>query len=452
MEMKYGISNYDRERGNFPPLPVVNMFAEKVPIEETQVILQSRPGLQNSSVVMGGGPIRGLFQVDGVLNNEIFGVSGNELYASSTLVGPIDGNDPVSIDGYESFVFVCGGSLLYGYDGVTLSPVAFPDSADTLKVVVGASRAIVIRKDTQKFYWSDPLSDNIDGLSFSSAENSPDRLRDMLYIGDTLILFGADTIEFWPSTTDTDSPFLPLKGRVFQRGIRGTGMASKFGSTFVWVTNNNEVCLSTPDNVISDLGLSRRISASTDVKVWTFFLDSIEFICVSLDDEDNVFCSASGTWSVFKSYGAVGWLPKFYVNGVFGSSVDGQLYEWTEDHADFDSILERNFRGWLPLNSGHFVINSIILRSDPGHTPFFSGDYSDPSVEMRLSKDGGFTFTPYREKSLGASGHYNLQVNWRSLGMYGYPGILADFRVTDPVPFRVSNVLVNEPFGANNVV
>ncbi len=452
MEMKYGISNYDRERGDFPDLPVVNMFAEQIQIEETAASLQSRPGLTNNAVSMGAGPIRALYQVDGVLENRLMGVSGSTFYDSSNAIGMMDGDDHASIDGYENFVFACAGGKLYGYDGITLTEVAVPDSLNVSKVVVGASRAVILIKDTQTFMWSDPLSENIDALSFSAAENSPDRLRDILYIGDTLILFGAKTVEFWPSSSDDDSPFLPLKGRVFQSGIRETGTAAGFKDTFVWVTEDNEVCVSTPDNVISDLGLSRRIADSDTCKVWTFFLDSIEFICVSLDDEDNIFCSKSGTWSVFKSYGETGWLPKYYVNGVFGSSTTGQLYEWTEDHSDFGGVLERTFRAWMPINSGKVLINNVILRTNPGHTPFGAGDYDNPVVEMRLSRNGGFTFTNYRSRELGATGHYNIQIRWSGLGMYSYPGILADFRVTAPVPFRVSNVLVNEPFAGRNGV
>ncbi len=452
MDMKYGISNYDRERGNFPHLPVVNMFTETVPIEETQSVLQSRPGLANNAISMGAGEIRALFQVDGVLDNGLFGLAGTGFYSSGTLIGSVTGDGSASIDGYENFVFVNAGEGLYGYDGMTFSTVAVPDGADVIKVLVGAFRAIIIKKDTQTFLFSDPLTDTIDALSFASAENSPDRLRDALYIGDTLILFGAKTIEFWPSNDDDDAPFLPLKGRVFQTGIRGTGMAAGFKDTFVWVTEDNEVCVQTPDGVISDLGLSRRIADSETVKVWTFFLDSIEFICVSLDDEDNVFCSKTGTWSVFESYNQTGWLPQFYANGVFGSKVSGQLYEWSEDHQDFGGVLERRFRSWMPINSNNVKINNIILRTNPGQTPFSTGDYDDPVIELRLSKDGGFTFNNWRSRQLGQIGHYSIQVTWSSLGLYHQPGILAEFRVTDPVPFRVSNVLVNEPFGARNGV
>ena len=450
--MSFGIMNYERDRGNLPYMPVVNMFVEKIEIEPTGVSLQSRSGIQNSAVTMGAGPIRQLFQVDGVLNNGLFGLSDINLYNSGTLIGATDGNGAVSMDGYENNLFICAGERLWSYNGSALTATYLPTGGRALKVVVGASRAIVIEKDTQKFFFSNPLSTTIGALSFSSAENSPDRLRDAIYLGDTLILFGANTVEFWPVTQDANAPFLPLKGRVFQKGIRGTGMVAKINDTFAWVTEDNEVCLGTPDAVISEMGLSKRIADSLTVKTWTFFLDSTEMLCISLDDEDNIFNPATGSWTVFTSTGYANWLPKYYVNGYFGSGVTGQLYSWATTFSDFGGSLERRFRAWLPLNSGTTVVNNLILRCNPGHTPFLTGDYIDPIVEMRTSSDGGFTFRNWRQRNMGAQGHYFKQVFWNSLGGFSFPGALVEFRMTDPAPFRVSNVLANEPYGGLNGV
>lgn len=451
MEIQYGTSNFDRERGNLPELPVVNMFAEDA-VTEGKPVLQSRPGLANASVSMGSGPIRQLFQVDGVLSNALIGVSGSNLYTGSTLVGAINGTGPVSIDGYENLVFTTAGEDLWKYDGTTLSAVAFPDAAATIKVVVGASRAIIIEKNTQTFFWSTPLTSTIDALSFSSAENSPDRLRDMLYVSDNLILFGAETVEFWPATDNADSPFLPLKGRVFQKGIKATGCATIFSTSFAWVTEDNEICVSRPDNVVSDSGLSRRIAASTTVSLWRFWLDSIEFLAVTHDSGTEVLSAGSQSWSVFSSTGLANWKAKHYTNGYFGSSIDGQLYQWGTDHADFGGVLERNFRAWAAIESGGIVANNVNLRTNPGQTPFLVAPYDNPVIEMRTSRDGGHTWTPYRSANLGRQGKYMTTVQWRGLGMFSAPGVLVDFRLTDPVPLRVSNVLGNEPYGGNNGV
>jgi hypothetical protein len=53
---------------------------------------------------------------------------------------------------------------------------------------------------------------------------------------------------------------------------------------------------------------------------------------------------------------------------------------------------------------------------------------------------------------LGAQGAYRQVPEWRALGMFDFPGLLGECRVTDPVPFRVSAIKVNDPAGGRQRV
>lgn len=76
MRLQYGISAFERARGDLPSLPVVNMYAEEAGTEETGVVLQSRPGIADRSANMGStGPVQALFKGDGVLDSALYGVS-----------------------------------------------------------------------------------------------------------------------------------------------------------------------------------------------------------------------------------------------------------------------------------------------------------------------------------------------------------------------------------------
>jgi hypothetical protein len=448
MRLQFGLSSFERARGNLPELPVVNMFAEQAPTEGQGVVLQSRPGLSDRSEDMGGGPVQALFKGDGVLDSALYGVAGTNLYTGTTLIGAMDGSGPFFLAGYEDKLFVAGGGALWGYDGTTLAAVTFPDSANVRKVLVGASRAITIRADTEKFYWSDVLSSNIDALSFATAESQPDRLKDALFIDDVLILFGAETVEFWPNTGDANLPFQPLEGRVFERGIKATGCAVQFGTTFAWVTDANQVCLSDPESIISNAGLEALVADSSSVRLWTFLLEGTEFLALRLDTRTFVYSLRSKLWSEFASYGATNWLPSCYAGGVFGSSADGTTLAWGDAHLDLDGVMERRFRAGAVLTSGAVAINNLLLRADPGNTPYLSGDYTDPAIEVRFSRDAGRTWGAWRSTSLGEQGSYARRVQWTACGTYGQPGVFAEFRLTDPVPLRVSDVLANESWGA----
>lgn len=442
----YGISNFARQRGDFPALPVINMLAENVPTEPGTT-LQSRPGLENTEITMGSGPIRGLYTADGVLSNGLFGVSDNKLYNEETLVGNIDGTGPVSFCGYEDYVFINAGQSLYKYDGTTLSAISFPDSASVAKIVVGASRLIAIRAGTGTVYWTDPLGVAIDPLDFATAENSPDSLKDMLYIGDKLILFGAETVEFWPVTDDDSLPFAPLVGAVFPVGIKGTGMAAAFNRSFAWVTNYNEICVGEPENIISEPELQIKIAESGDVSLFTFYVDDNEYLCVRLDSETWAYGARSGVWSKLESYGQDNFVCQCYDGGYFGTDQNGTLAQWSDNYEDFDGPMERRFRAWAAITTGTLMLSNVVLRTNPGTTPYITGDYTDPTVEARTSRDGGFEWQPWRQKQLGSQGQYRRKTIWTSLGQFSYPGALMEFRVTDPVPFRISGLGLNEPYG-----
>lgn len=444
--LAFGLSSYERLEGNMPELPVVNMYVEEAASEETGIVLQSRPGMSDRSANLGAGPVEALYQIDGVLNGVLFGISAGGLYSGTTLLGAVNGSGPASIAGYEDLIFANAGGSLYSWDGGTFTAVAFPDGADVTKVLVGAGRAICLRGDTETYYWSDPLTSTIDGLSFASAESQPDRLRDMLFIDDTLVLFGAGTVEFHPNSQDPDLPFQPLEGRVFERGIRATGCATQFGATFAWVTDRNQICIGDPDAIVSNSGMEAKIAASTACRLFSFFIGGDEFLALRLDDETHVLGARSKRWARFSTAGG-NWAVQCFANGVFGSATDGKTLAFSSDKQELGSTLERRFRAGLVINSGGLAVNNLALRTNPGQTPYLAGDYTNPVVEMRVSRDAGQTWGNWRTKSLGAMGEYAKRVQWRSVGMASAPGLLVEFRCTDPVPFRVSDVRMNDGYG-----
>lgn len=444
-DLTFGTSAYDRERGNFPQIPVVNLVAEDTPTEQHTALI-SRPGLQNSGVTMGTGPVKALFQIDGVLNKGLFGISNGRLYSSGTDLGPIDGTGPAYLAGYADRVFANSGGSVWVYDGTSLGSVAMPGSFSVSSLCVGADRLIVVDAGTGRFYWSDPLTSTVQALNFATAENSPDNLRQCLFLGDQLILFGAKTVEFWPVNSNANLPFQPLVGRTFQVGIRDNGCATLWNGTFAWITDQNQICVTDINNIASNPGLNAKIEASTTAKLWTFVLDSNEFLACTIDNETWVLNPRTTQWSTFESFGHSNWVPGCYAAGYFGSSVDGNLIQWSNDYQDFGGTLERRFRAGMPTDAGTTQLFNVILRANPGHTPFLSGTYSNPTVELRTSKDNGETWSNWKPRSLGENGRYRQSIMWRSLGYFGPPSVFVEIRVTDPVPFRVSNVVANESY------
>ena len=438
--MQYGLSSYERGEGDIPGLPVVNMYAEETLSEG--VVLQSRPPLVDREADMGTGPIRALFKRDGVVGGRLFGVSGNSFFDVSTQKGVINGDGPVQIAGNETGVMVCAGQDLFTYDGTTFAQVPLPDNFNAVSVIEGASRFIIVRGDSGSFYFTPPLERTVDALDFATAETAADHLLDALFIEDILILFGKETVEFWPNTNDNNLPFQPLEGQVLERGIRATGCATLFNGTFAWVTDQNTVCAQNENNTISNPGLNERIADSVECSLFNFFIDGAEFLALRLDDETQCYNARTGAWSKFVS--ELGqWDARCHAQGIFGSD-DGKTLAFGEGYEELGNTMERRFVGGVPIMGDGFTVDNVRLRVNPGQTPFLSGQYANPVIEMRISRDAGQTWGNWRTANLGQQGEYRKRVEWRALGQASYPGFMAEFRLTDPVALRVSGVFYNE--------
>ncbi len=445
MRMQIGTSSFERTRGDLPPLPVINMIVEQAPTESSSVALQSRPGLSDRSVTTGT-DVKAVYQADGVLDGAELAVSSGNLYADGVLVGALDGSGPVSIAANELGAFITCGASLWLYDGAALAAVTFPDDASVAKVFAGASRIWAIRADTGRIYWTPALDITFDGLDFATAESLPDRLLDALWVDGGAVLFGAATVEFWSKTTD-DPPIFPLEGRVFSQGVKATGCAVQWGETFAWVGNDNVVYTNGDSpQPLSRPGMQALIEASTSVSLFSFILEGQDFLALRIDGRTFVMGNRNRAWSEFTSYGETNWLAKCWSNGIFGLS-NGKTAAWGSTWLDMGGVLERRFRGGFPINSGGVTVSNMLLRTNPGRTTYLTGDYIEPVVEMRLSRDAGTTFGAWRARSLGEMGAYRTIVRWNALGMASQPGLIAEYRMSAPIDWRVSEAVINEPWG-----
>ncbi len=445
-----------RSRGNMPVMPLVNMFSEAAITEPRQFALQSFPGL-TVSTTLGDGPVRALLQGGGILDGALSALSGGTLFTGGVSRGAVTGSGAASIAGNEMGVVAAVGSVAVFYDGAAFSSIDFPDGQDIIKVFEQGGRFLFIPEGGQAWYWTAPYADmlvagvfTVDGLDFASAESEPDQLLDGLVIGDSPILLGANTIEFWTKTGDLDLPYVPVEGRTFQKGIRATGCAALFDNTFGWVSPDNIVYIA--GNVpqrISDAGVEELIAGSATCRVDSYFFEGHEFLKIGLDDVTVEFDAQTRQWNERRT-GVGNFRGGPVVAGpLFGSTVDGSVYElsgWT----DLVGYHERSFCAGFTLPGGVIPIRNVRLRTNPGQTDYLTGDYTNPTVELIQSYDGGQTFESALPEYLGEQGEYRREVEWRALGIADAPALFAKFRVTDPVSFRASGAGFNEAGGGRS--
>lgn len=453
MELEFVTSAFERALGDYTSLPIVNMFADGSPNEGMSLV--ARPGLDEAPYTAATGYAQAIYKRDGVFGGDLFRIHYNNtgtstFYRNSSSVGNFTtgtpNQSPASIDGYSNRLFMTApGGDVWQYNGSTLTMVSTPGSVKAQKVLIGASRLIVIQFESNIFFWTDPLGNTINALDTATAEQSPDLILDAIYQGDTLILFGSETVEFWPATTEADLPFRPLVGRTFRVGIKNVGAVAQIADTFAWVTNRNQVCVGTPENIISFPGLEAKIAGLVAVApshLYRFFLDGNEFLCLQIYNETWIYSLRTGTWSTFTSASSY-WQVECWDGDFFGGT-DGSVQQWGSTTADETyGAFDRTFRAYGNIPSGGLVAHNVTLRGNPGHTA--SGGAK--SVTMRYSLDGGDSWSSYLSESFGSFGQYRLLVRWLALGMFSQPSVLFEFRVTEDMPYRVSKVYINEAYG-----
>jgi hypothetical protein len=294
----------------------------------------------------------------------------------------------------------------------------------------------------------------VDPLNFATAESEPDELVDAVAFEDALAFGGTETIEFWGKSGNSELPYTPSTGRVFNKGVRETGCMALFDNTFAWVSPDNIVY--TAANVpqrISDAGIEELIAASTTCRVDAYFFEGHEFLKIKLAFADGSgltieFDAQTRQWAERKS-GSGNFVGGPVIDGpVFGGD-DGKLYE-PGAYQDLGSYHERSFCVGFPIDGGAVPISNLRLRTNPGNTDFLVAPYDDPAVELFLSDDGGRTFDAPFPETLGEAGEYRKEVEWRALGLADSPGFFAKVRVTDPVSFRCSGATINEPHGGRS--
>lgn len=448
--INYGAQAYRRDNGNLPELRLINMFLERAPSSQGGIILLSRKGLEEHSS-LDTGPVQAVFQEDGVFGGDVFSVAGNVLYRGTEAIGTITVNGPVFIAASASELAVCGSGPLYRYDGSTLVAVTFPDGASVTKVVFHDGLFLAARLNTQKWYFSAVLdADTWDALDFGSAESSPDNILDMAVSNDTMWLFGSNSTEPHANTGDADLPYQRFEQRIFPKGVKATGTVVALDNTLYCVTSDGLASrLGETLERISDNGIEERIAQSETISCFGFVFEGHSFYCIRLDAGTFAFDVSTQQWCEFQSDGSNFRGRCACMSGttaILGGDNDGTL--WTfGGYLDGDDALTRLFTAGAHIDGGTLIVDNFMVEANVGWTEQLSGQGSDPVIEVRFSRDGGATWGDWRPVSLGAQGRYRNKAELRRCGMFDFPGMLAEVRNADPVPFRVSGVLINEAGG-----
>jgi hypothetical protein len=451
-DILYGKGSFRRDNGNFTSLELVNMYPEQAPTVEQGVAILSRPGVE-INVVRGSGPIRGIYQRPGLFGGDVFVITDDRLYRNGTNVGVVNGDGIPSFASSNIELVVTCGQSAYSYKGVgDFAVIAFPDSADVTAVAYLGGLFVFARAESHRFYWSAVNNGrSIDGLAYTSAESAPDDIVDLVAVGDNLFVMGGETLEVYYLTTSTTLPFSRISQRTRNRGVVSRGCTVEFDNAMHFIGDDFVIYrMAEVPMRISNHGLEERIANSANFRLFTYLYQGHAFLAVRVDDGTWTFDPAGGNdWPELRTYGLDNFIGQCATTVddvvLFGSAIDGTIYQFGDAWTDDGAPLERRWTGAFPIKGGAVPVDVLEIDANVGSTTASTGPGANPQIEVRASRDGGHTFGQYRTASLGAQGERRKRPRWRRWGVFDAPGAVFDFRMTDPAPLRVSAVLVNEP-------
>lgn len=275
---------------------------------------------------------------------------------------------------------------------------------------------------------------------------------------------GTDSFEVWSNTGTGTQPFAPLSGLVGFYGIAapfaytrtslGNGWLSRTPDgigQFVFTQGGQPQSVNT---YAVDTAIDGYLSTSSisDAEVMTYnqlghTFSNLAFptagMTWSFDVEGQSWAKrakwSNGAWSA--------WAPRCHVQAfglhLVGDRTTGTIWKMSPNYAtDTDGNGIRRLRRSPHVNSEHkrIPINQFELLLDVG-LGLATGQGSNPQVMLRVSKDGGRTYSNERQGSAGRIGEWPKRVYWTGLGAPAD----AVFEVTysEPTPFRIVDAYLN---------
>lgn len=418
------------------------------------IVAYPTPGLTLYATT-GIGPIRGSINY----NNLLYVVSGNTLYEVTTdkVVtsrgtlntdsgqvslahnGANNGQQLIIVDGTNGYIFDSG--------AVSFAVIADADFPDTATHVVFKDGYFIVNDPTNsgRFY----ISSSYDGtawatLDFATAERNPDELQAIMAVENEVWFIGVETAEVWWNSGQAAFPYEPV-----QSGFSNMGTVAKYspaealGSVF-WLSQNKEG----RGQVVRTEGLRTipvssksieesidQMSTVSDAIGYTYQGKGHTFYVLIFPTENKTFVydMTSNLWHTWSSSGGRHRSNTHtFFNGkhVVGDYENGRLYllDYNTYTDNGSAIIRKMVAPHIHADDAYLRFHSLEVAVEGG-----VGDNTttNPVIMLRISKDGGHTWSSEMWRQLGAIGEYEKRCIWRNLGS-GHK-LTAELTVSDPV-------------------
>ena len=444
----------------------LNVYAEIQPVEDkTRVSFHRTPGTTLFSDY--GGAVARAWVVAGT---NIYMLAGDSFICIdnsgtvttiATIVTSLEGQTSMVWTG--RYVFFVDGVAGYTYEPATLTfqQIASVDFPATATTATWHDGYVIVEVDNQFAISAldDPLT--WDALERAEAEASPDNLIRVFADRGYILLLGQFTTELWGNVGALDFPYQRVGGGVIERGLAAKWSLTRFRDGVIGLFQNVEgdvevgmivqggyQKISTPDIDTIFNGYSNR----NDAQGLAYRHSGHSFYQINFGTVGRswIFDPDSTMWSEVQTDGGIhiAGLSENYINQTLvASSQSGKIYRLSPTAFTDDGVMiGREIVSKHVFEEEYFSVSRVWFDVDTG-VGLTEGQGSNPSLMLRVSKDGGHTYGPEMISSLGAIGEYQHRAQFRRLGRGR--SFTFKLRYTDPTVLGLNDVHVEASGGAH---
>lgn len=366
------------------------------------------------------------YSATGVPSDRLIMVSDGNLRAVSAAgvvsnLGAIGDDENTGLSTNNGAITVVNGGRYRVWNGTTLVEPAAGAFSSFGGVEFLNDYTILTERGDRRFCWSDLAdAETLPALNFATAEARDDAIVRPVAIAGNLWLFKERSIEIWGTTGNAGAAAFTRVGPVIETGLGGFNFVAKIpgGAFFIGDDGIAYITGGTIDlRPVSTPAVNEAIKRQTVTNCFYYEATGHKFCVVRFKDAPAlVFDLVTGAWHERATGDGVAWGATCAVD-AYGSwrfgGFDGQIMTATSGQTDNGAAIVRRAVS-MPLERGgeRFLVRAVTVRGEAGRS-----DLGRPaSVQMRVSRDGGMTWGPWRTASMGALGEYYTRAVFRSLG------------------------------------
>lgn len=455
-----------RQKQGAIPIELTNALVRRTPADSPKAarspyFIAPTPGRTLRATMVD--TVRGLFSEMGCRSGNLFIPNGSVLSEmtsslSYTDIGALSGGDVVTMRADRSDLAVRAFGQLKRWNGTALTTVSDGDAptfAQTLAIV--ARRWVAAFQDNDVFGWSKAgdFSD-WDANGQAADFDLPDPIVGQEEIGGDLWSFNSRSTQIWQPTGGAEaSAFAPLTGVNIKVGLASREASAPMGGGRM-ILGHNRVVYGTQGYALTpvqNLALEQALKALTPAQIaaaiaWSYEDGSKQFWGLNAAGLDRayVFDADTGLWHERTRYGESAYDVDFTASAfgrVFAAS-KSSMKLWTLDddvYTDDGDPIQRDFTVSVP-SQGDVPVDRIVFDITTRDVPN-SGQGSAPKMQARYSADGGESWDGWRDIDLPTRSSPHRAQDWGLPMASAENGLLAHFRLTDPIGFAFHGAWVN---------